>query len=563
MMSVRVSFSGNFVDLRFEAATDYRFALAQAELLCSYDVRKFNPKARCFETVRIRRYWGYPDTLKLRTFRGLLPRLIKKLPYYFYRRPFADVAVYDYPDFLRLYQREVLAKAIDQLELCGAATCQMATGSGKSVLAVGLIKAIRPVKTFYLSLNSDLLYQFKGFCERYGLRAGIVNAENFQVEEPVTCVTIQTLYRALREVERLEERYEGNDELDEEVKVLLEETEVKDKYVLAKLYKSADLVILDEVQHVPARTVWYCSIANSEALRLGLSATPWREAKGLLTLSPLYEGREGPRRGLARQGVAGHGVARPSTAWRGSARRGEVWPRPPTHLDIYACCGDPVPRKVTSSELIDHGYLVPCHIVFLHYRDPSYRWLPRDWMAVKRYVMESGDRAEFVANVALRVPRPFMCLVREIKQGELIVEAMRRRGLRVRYLTGKVDPEERARVFELVRQAGVDGIVCTQLADEMGGFKFHPRHGLDLPALRSLILAGGGKSSTRALQRVGRIVRPWEGKEVGVVVDIVDEVRYFRDHAQKREAIYRTEPKWRIRHLYAGEFLEEGWSVAG
>ena len=63
------------------------------------------------------------------------------------------------------------------------------------------------------------------------------------------------------------------------------------------------------------------------------------------------------------------------------------------------------------------------------------------------------------------------------------------------------------------------------------------------------MLAGGGKSSTRALQRIGRVVRPFKDKQKAIVYDIWDECDYFREHAQRREQIYRTEPKWRIYHV--------------
>ena len=76
-----------------------------------------------------------------------------------------------------------------------------------------------------------------------------------------------------------------------------------------------------------------------------------------------------------------------------------------------------------------------------------------------------------------------------------------------------------------------------------------PHEGLDLPALRTLILAGGGKSSTRALQRVGRITRPWPNKKYGIVIDVWDHIRYFEDHASRRRKIYSTEPKWQIKDI--------------
>lgn len=379
----------------------------------------------------------------------------------------------------------------------------MVHNSGKTEIAVATYIAVKPEKCFFLSLNTDLLIQAKRRFEKYGVSAGIVNKDHFEVDEPVVCCTVQTLFRALDEVEKAGARYNGNGELDEEVLALLEETPVKDKHELVRQYKNAELVIIDECQHVPARTVWTCAISNTNALRLALSATPWRD-----------DGRD---------------------------------------LDIYCAMGEPVPRKITSSELIDLGYLVPAEINFVHYR-PSWagyydrvRGSAQLYMAIKRRLYSDESRNTLIADLAAKAPKPFMCLVKEINHGERLLKAMRAKGLKVMFVYGELNPDQRARIFDMVRAGKLDGIIATTLADE----------GLDLPALRSLILAGGGKSSTRALQRVGRIVRPYLGKEAGVVYDIADHVRYFKDHAEKREQIYRTEPKWMIKHLWGVEGEEQ------
>jgi DNA or RNA helicases of superfamily II len=104
------------------------------------------------------------------------------------------------------------------------------------------------------------------------------------------------------------------------------------------------------------------------------------------------------------------------------------------------------------------------------------------------------------------------------------------------FVSSEVTPELRKSIFDRVRSNEQSVIVCTTLADE----------GLDIPNLRSLVLAGGGKSSTRALQRVGRVLRPDKGKDYGYVVDIVDDIEYFDEHAERRRKIYQTEPRWRI-----------------
>ena len=236
-------------------------------------------------------------------------------------------------------------------------------------------------------------------------------------------------------------------------------------------------------------------------------------------------------------------------------------------MDIYCAMGDVSPRKITSSELVDRGYLVPAEIYFVHYR-PEWaegfeggKGSAQLYNKIKRKLYQDEARNILIAKLARKAPKPFMCLVKEVSHGELIVKAMQKEGLKVKFVYGEMNPDERARIFDLVRAGRIDGIIATTLADEIavGGILPLPplRHGLDLPALKSLILAGGGKSSTRALQRVGRIVRPYLGKEAGVVYDIADHVRYFKDHAEKREQIYRTEPKWMIKHLWGVEGEEQ------
>lgn len=79
-------------------------------------------------------------------------------------------------------------------------------------------------------------------------------------------------------------------------------------------------------------------------------------------------------------------------------------------------------------------------------------------------------------------------------------------------------------------------LVATTLADE----------GLDLPSLDGLILAGGGKSPTRAYQRIGRALRPAPGKAGAEVLDFFDPAPYLEDHSLARLALYRHEPAFDV-----------------
>jgi superfamily II DNA or RNA helicase len=88
--------------------------------------------------------------------------------------------------------------------------------------------------------------------------------------------------------------------------------------------------------------------------------------------------------------------------------------------------------------------------------------------------------------------------------------------------------------------AGVGGILChNTIFDE----------GVDVKPLDTLILAGSGKSKTRALQRVGRVLRNSPGKEEATVIDFMDNCKYMMAHSQTRKKIYQTEPEFTIDEL--------------
>ena len=73
--------------------------------------------------------------------------------------------------------------------------------------------------------------------------------------------------------------------------------------------------------------------------------------------------------------------------------------------------------------------------------------------------------------------------------------------------------------------------------------------GIDCRPLDTLILAGSGISQTRALQRVGRTLRPYDGKEEATVIDFEDNCKYMLKHSRKRRKMYETESRFDIKYL--------------
>jgi superfamily II DNA or RNA helicase len=403
--------------------------------------------------------------------RGLAKRFKLKLP------QFADLPELEPSDALRDYQRQVAESAWRQLKDIGAATIQMATGAGKSYLSGYLAKQLNRAgyTVFAVALSLDLIYQLADFAKAFGAE--------------VIPVTIQTLYRRISDRENGEEKSDPEDE--EVYKAYADEVEISDD-VLQRFYGKKVAVIMDEVHHLPARTVKAVMRAagEGEALRIGLSATPWRN-----------DGRD---------------------------------------LEIYAYTGDVVEPRISSSFLIEHGFAVPVDIEVV--RGPPCRTSGAGEGATayaieRRELAGCKERNEFIVELAAKAEKPVLVITQLVKHAETLYKMAKAAGLNAELATGAVKGEVRKQIYDRIRGGLVDVLVATTLADE----------GLDLPPLRSLIIAMGGKSKTRTLQRIGRLVRPWPNKTKAIAYEIYDPgTQFFRLHLRERLRLYRTEPAWRI-----------------
>jgi superfamily II DNA or RNA helicase len=62
--------------------------------------------------------------------------------------------------------------------------------------------------------------------------------------------------------------------------------------------------------------------------------------------------------------------------------------------------------------------------------------------------------------------------------------------------------------------------------------------GTDIPALGAIIIASGGKSQAAQMQKIGRALRTTDSKKTAIIVDVIDNVKWLRDHAQNRMMLY-------------------------
>lgn len=474
--------------------------------------RRYNPERRRYEEVTIPMY-KRPNPATIRVPRGTLPRLQRILDELGLRHNIASIRYTELIDPslitvpLRDYQTAAVLQALDQISRFGAATIMAATGAGKTEMGIAIIQAVKPSEgrpAIVVVPSKDLALQWYERIKQYGgnLKPALVTGD--KVEYPSDANVIVTTYatpytavkevgledvaqwirdlraelpefkRMLAEVEKLEEEEEeGKDEA-------AKDKEVKLKIVRALL--QSKIVVFDEAHHLPARTVKLLARLAPNAVKLGLSATPWRNDD--------------------------------------------------LDLVIYAHTGE-IASRVTSTDLIGRGYLVSPVIFMLNTGiSGNYGSYPTE----KSEVLRNPERVRLAVEVVKRLPKPVLVLTQEKGPGELVAKALKDEGIKAEFVHGELSTQERERILKDVKEGRIDVIVATTLADE----------GLDLPNLKSLVLYFPGKSSTRVYQRIGRALRPYEGKPVAIVVDMVDQTRYFGEHAAARKRMYQTEGGWRI-----------------
>ena len=96
--------------------------------------------------------------------------------------------------------------------------------------------------------------------------------------------------------------------------------------------------------------------------------------------------------------------------------------------------------------------------------------------------------------------------------------------------TSKRQREERKEALRKLNDGELDIIYATyQLAKE----------GLDVPNLRYVVFATPEQDETTVIQSAGRVGRKADGKEIGTVIDFVDDFGMYRRWAQKRRGYYK------------------------
>lgn len=194
--------------------------------------------------------------------------------------------------------------------------------------------------------------------------------------------------------------------------------------------------------------------------------------------------------------------------------------------------------NISSSYLIDNGFLAKPIIKFITVPklDES---LPNQYQTIyRKYIVENEQRNEMVAKGAERlVEQGYKTLVlySSIEHGERLFEKISSR-LPCVLLSGKDNNEDRDAAKQKLDSGEISCIIASRIFDI----------GVDLPALSGLIIASSGKSSVRALQRIGRVIRKYPGKKQAAILDFNDQAKFLDKHSLARRKIYNSEERFEV-----------------
>ena len=469
-----------------------QLAIIQQE--CQFKVEGSEYKAIAFRnrTKGAFQFDGYKKLFNIQTKRfniGLLSRIVNLFNRYGLQVDIIDKRihlpqVYNYNCNMSIL-RDYQRQAVITSVMHGNGILKIATGGGKTVVAGCTIGALNK-KSIFIVHTRDLLYQAKESFQRLFPDEVIGQIGDGVIDyRSITVATMQTL-AILGGVEVGKNKYDEDATNDEEK---IEADKIK-KQEFNEYRKTVQCIMMDEVQIVCSQTAKGVRfLFDSADYAFGYSASPWRD-----------DGSD---------------------------------------LEIEGAFGERI-VDISASELIRRGYLVK-PIIEVHNTTYQCNDISGNYVDIyKRYIVENGDRNEQVALDAIRKYEQGMntlILVTQINHGNAIADIIQNKyGINVSFISGKSGMKKRKQAIQDMRDGKISLLIASTIADV----------GLDIPRLQCIVEAGAGKSSVTALQRLGRIMRPFNNKDSCLFITYRDIAPFICQHIDKKLSIWRAEEEFII-----------------
>lgn len=394
-------------------------------------------------------------------------------------------------------------RALSQVEKHGRGILQVATGGGKSKIAKLIMARYRRM-TLFLTTRSVLLYQMKEQLDEIGLNTGIIGDGEFRPVRGVNLGMVQTFVAALEEpdlqaehravVKSMHRSKKGDPDMKwADIREIAKQRfaeKTKRRNHFLRILEMFEVVIGEEAHEAGGSSYFkilqHCKNAS---IRVALTATPFM---------------------------------------RDAAE---------DNMRLMAAFG-PILIKVPEQLLIERGILARPYFVFRNVEPHQRLFRTTPWeRAFKLGYVENAHLLRAVCRDALMARKrgmPVLALVRFKAQGEKLLEAFTKVGLKAAFLRGENDNDERFRVLRALAAGELDAVIGTNILDV----------GVDVPAIGLVQLLAGGKAEIAMRQRIGRGLRAKKnGPNAAFVVDysVAGNLK-LAEHARARRLIVEQTP---------------------
>lgn len=196
---------------------------------------------------------------------------------------------------------------------------------------------------------------------------------------------------------------------------------------------------------------------------------------------------------------------------------------------LIGCLGS-VAHRIPAKVLIEAGVLAKPIIRFKTHTQASDK---ATWKgAYNEIVVKGRKRNQLICKMAELAAKPCIVFVKDLDQGVWLAKALTKGGQVVEYVDGKTPTKQRQAMVTRLERGDTEILVASVVMNQ----------GIDVPQLRSVVIACGGSSTIATLQRVGRAMRRVPGKDTVEIWDVKDVGnKWLERHTRERIASLETE----------------------
>jgi superfamily II DNA or RNA helicase len=183
--------------------------------------------------------------------------------------------------------------------------------------------------------------------------------------------------------------------------------------------------------------------------------------------------------------------------------------------------------QIRAGDMAATGRVVPAKVQYHKVHNlPVYGM---DYMQTRRILIEeNGERNAMIVEIAMREAKSgkrVLVICDTIRHARVISEVLNGESVRSMLLTGKHNSSARAMAKKNFKSGALEVMITTPIWDV----------GVDIPELEVVILAAGGKSAVRVIQRAGRAIRSYGDKKEALIHDFFDTgSKYTMNHSMAR-----------------------------